>query len=125
MIHKPLETQNSTEMTAGKSMEDEKAHQRKRYLIRLRWLLCLLLVVGLFVYAFNTAYIPSSSMKPSLRPGDRILTMRAWLAYPMQKIPSRGDIILFESPAPSGPSGVKANPRPIDTGGGAVSKGRS
>src|SRR6185369_17385856 len=108
MIHRPPETQDPTDSTTNsKPMEDAEATKRKGYLKRMRWLLCVLLVVGSAVYAFNTAYIPSASMEPALRPGDRILTMRAWLAYPMQRTRSRGDIILFTAPPRSGQAGEK------------------
>lgn len=56
-----------------------------------------LLVAG--VYCFDTELIPSESMLPTLKPGDQILTMRAWIAYPRGAIPARGDIVLFHTTA--------------------------
>src|SRR5262249_32303358 len=38
-----------------------------------------------------------------------ILTMRAWLAFPMHRIPARGDIVLFELPERPGQAGQDAN----------------
>jgi signal peptidase I len=69
--------------------------RHQRYLRRLRILFPILLVLIFLVYAFTTNFIPSDSMMPTLRPGDHILTMRAWLAYPFGRMPERGDIIIF------------------------------
>jgi signal peptidase I len=72
--------------------------QRERYYRRLR-VLCPILFAGVFfVYSFTTHLIPSRSMLPTLRPGDQILTERAWLAYPFGRMPSRGDVIVFDLP---------------------------
>lgn len=57
--------------------------------------LFLLLVLGFIALAFTTAYIPSSSMEPLLKPGDHVLLMRTWAAYPFGVLPSRGDVITF------------------------------
>ena len=51
----------------------------------------LLLAVG-----FTSHYIPSSSMLPTLKIGDHTLTMKSWLAYPLGKMPKRGDIVIFK-----------------------------
>ncbi len=65
-------------------------------------------VVGLVILAalifgylaFSTALIPSTSMEPTLMPGDEILVERAWAAYPFGMMPARGDIVTFKfSPA--------------------------
>src|SRR2546430_1546372 len=73
----------------------EVKERRRRQLIRLiPPLACLVFLV----YAFSTNFIPSASMEPTLRPGDHILTMREWLAYPFGHMPARGDIILFRAP---------------------------
>jgi signal peptidase I len=39
-------------------------------------------------------------MEPNLKVGDRVLTARAWIAYPGGKMPLRGDIIVFRMPLP-------------------------
>src|SRR5258708_18377221 len=67
---------------------------RKRRMIFLLGIL-ILLVAG--VYCFDTELIPSESMLPTLKPGDQILTMRAWIAYPRGVMPARGDIVLFHT----------------------------
>jgi len=66
--------------------------------MRLRLLLPLLLVLAFLAWGFTTNYIPSASMEPTLHPGDHILTMRAWLAYPGGRMPARGDIVTFVPP---------------------------
>jgi signal peptidase I len=38
-------------------------------------------------------------MLPTLKPGDHIVTMRSWLAYPGGRAPARGDIVVFALPA--------------------------
>lgn len=61
------------------------------------WLAALLALVTI-IFVFSTDLIPSESMEPTLRPGDQILTMRAWVAYPFGRIPSRGDVVIFHAP---------------------------
>lgn len=64
---------------------------------RLR-MLVMVPILGFLLFTlmgFTHNFIPSSSMEPGLRPGDHIVTMRAWLAYPGGAMPSRGDIIVF------------------------------
>ncbi len=51
---------------------------------------CLFLLAG-----FGSNFIPSESMIPTLTPGDHIVTMRSWLAYPFGGSPQRGDIVVF------------------------------
>ena len=51
---------------------------------------CLFLLAG-----FSSQFIPSQSMIPTLTPGDHIITMKTWLAYPFGASPKRGDIIVF------------------------------
>src|SRR5437667_11186709 len=60
----------------------------------------LLLLIGLLaiIGVFSTDLIPSESMLPTLRPGDQILTMRSWLAYPAGRIPARRDVVIFHTP---------------------------
>ena len=55
-------------------------------------------ILGFLLFAllgFTHNFIPSGSMEPGLRPGDHILTMREWLAYPHGAMPKRGDVIVF------------------------------
>ena len=69
--------------------------KRRRY----SWFSLILLFFLLGILAgFSNNFIPSESMEPGLKVGDHIATMRAWLAYPMGRMPSRGDIIVFHLP---------------------------
>lgn len=62
-----------------------------RLLLALALLLpCLFLLAG-----FTSHFIPSESMFPTLTPGDHIVTMKSWMAYPFGASPKRGDIIVF------------------------------
>jgi signal peptidase I len=79
---------NRTVEPAGR----DNKHSRTRTVVLLSVLLALL---GLML-GFTTNFIPSNSMEPTLNPGDHILTMRRWLAYPFGNEPVRGDIIVFK-----------------------------
>jgi len=101
--------------------EREKQEQQARRTRRLKILLPFLLVLVFLVYAFTTNYIPSESMMPTLKPGDHVLTMRTWLAYPFGRMPARGDIIVFVLPKEQDPeqsSGRGGEEGAEDTGGG-------
>lgn len=76
----------------------QKREREKRRIRRLQIMLPFLLLLVAFVYTFSTNFIPSTSMLPTLRPGDHILTMRAWIAYPGGRMPARGDIVVFNLP---------------------------
>jgi signal peptidase I len=80
--------------------ERRRAAANERRLRRYRILLPILLALAFAAWAFTTNYIPSRSMEPTLRPGDHILTMRSWLAYPGGRPPARGDIVVFLVPLP-------------------------
>jgi signal peptidase I len=58
-------------------------------------LVALLVSVGLRTYAFQTFYIPSASMNPTLLEGDRIIVDK--LAVEFGTI-NRGDILVFRAP---------------------------
>jgi len=65
-----------------------------------RWLfltigILVLLVVGLRLFVIQPYLIPSSSMEPTLMPGDRIIVNR--LAY-TTNAPARGDVVVFAYP---------------------------
>ncbi len=61
-------------------------------------LLTLLLFLVVLMFVFSSDFIPSRSMEPNLKPGDHVLTTRAWFSYPMNAMPARGDIITFRMP---------------------------
>jgi signal peptidase I len=58
-------------------------------------LLSVLCVLLLIMLCFGANFIPSNSMEPTLKPGDHILTMRSWIAYPFGRSPAQGDIVVF------------------------------
>jgi signal peptidase I len=72
------------------------AYQRRQR--RYKFMLPFLLIMVFIAWAFTSNYIPSESMEPTLKPGDHIITMRTWLAFPMGRLPGRGDIIVFRAP---------------------------
>lgn len=71
-----------------------------RFLRELGILTFTALVIAVLIKSFlvQAFFIPSGSMEPVLRPGDRILVNR--LAYRFGKI-ERGDIVVFADPTPS------------------------
>ncbi len=74
------------------------ARKRRRSGIReTAILLAIALVLALLIKAFlvQAFYIPSASMEPTLRAGDRVLVNE--LAY-RSSLPRRGDVIVFRSP---------------------------
>ncbi|GAA0655020.1 signal peptidase I [Streptomyces thermocarboxydovorans] len=62
--------------------------------ITLAVLLCLLTVLGLNTLVVRPFQIPSGSMEPGLRVGDRVLVNK--LAYRFGAGPQRGDVIVFD-----------------------------
>lgn len=99
----------------------------------LRWLRAeagpMLLLVGLLVVArssfANHYHVPSGSMEPTLRPGDRVLVdMSAYgLRLPFTEVelvargePAPGDIVVFKSPA----DGTRLIKRVVAVGGQTV-----
>ena len=57
--------------------------------------LAFVLAIVLKTFVVQAFYIPSGSMEPTLMPGDRVLVSKLGGA------PARGDIIVFQDPAPS------------------------
>jgi len=57
-------------------------------------LIAFALALVLKTFLVQAFYIPSGSMEPTLRPGDRVLV---WKAF---DTPQRGDIVVFEDPHP-------------------------
>ena len=71
--------------------------RRRRRLIEAGIILtiAILVAVALRLFVFQVFYVPSTSMLPTLRPGDRILVDK--LSYHLHPI-ERGDIIVFARP---------------------------
>ena len=87
------------DFTPASPERDAAIRKARRRQARVAIMCCILLVLIFLIGGFLTNYIPSESMEPNLSPGDHILTMRAWLAYPLSSNPSRGDIIVFRLPS--------------------------
>ncbi len=74
------------------------AHRRLKALLELPLLVVAALLITLLVKAFlaQAFFIPSASMNPQLRGGDRVVVSRT--SYRLHDV-HRGDIIVFPSPA--------------------------
>jgi signal peptidase I len=86
----------------GGSGKAEPAKKKKRglsFLAELPFLLVVAFVLALLIKTFlvQAFYIPSESMDPTLKVGDRVLVNK--LTYHFHP-PRRGDIIVFEDPNP-------------------------
>ena len=99
--------------TAVETTEPEpKRAPRKKpvWVVGVEWvvLIGVALVIALVIktFLFQAFYIPSDSMYPTLKTGDRVIVNK--LSYEMHPV-HRGDIIVFRSP--KGPDG-----KPIDPG---------
>lgn len=83
------------------SQSSEKAlevlQSRRKFRMWVTFPFLIFLIFLLAGFTFN--YIPSESMLPNLKPGDNIVTMRSWIAYPFGRSPARGDVVVFKLPA--------------------------
>lgn len=59
-------------------------------------LLAAVLALAFKFFLFDTRNIPSSSMVPTIEPGDRVIMSR--LSYLGERAPERGDIVVFRAP---------------------------
>lgn len=83
--------------STGELAQSEPAEpRRRRYRGRKSFLFGVLILLLALMSGSTTNFIPSNSMEPNLKPGDHILTLRRWLAYPLGSMPHRGDIIIFK-----------------------------
>lgn len=75
----------------------EKGAERRRALVEWLVVLVVALVAALLIktFAIQAFYIPSGSMEPTLKPGDRVLVNK--LAYDFHPV-HEGDIIVFRRP---------------------------
>jgi signal peptidase I len=81
---------------AGREARVPGSH-RRRWLVELGILVLVAVVLAVLLRAFvvQVFYVPSTSMLPTLRPGDRILVDK--LSYHLHAV-DRGDIIVFARP---------------------------
>jgi signal peptidase I len=75
-------------------------HPIRQFLGELPGLIIMAFVLALVIKTFlvQAFFIPSGSMEPTLRPGDRVLVLKVPYYF---HDPRRGDIIVFEDPDPS------------------------
>lgn len=106
--------------TSDTSIAQALARQKK-----MKRLLPLLIVLAFLVCGFNTSFIPSASMLPTLKVGDHIIEMRTWLAYPMGRMPARGDIILFHLPAELDDQALSSNSDQAQANSDTVNNGKT
>ena len=80
--------------------------QTRRTIIEWAILIGSALLIALLIktFLFQAFYIPSESMKPTLKVGDRVLVNK--LSYRLHDV-NRGDIVVFETP----PKAKDANER--------------
>jgi signal peptidase I len=80
--------------------EDREGERGRRTWRELPVLVLVALVVAIVIKSFlvQAFYIPSASMEPTLRQGDRVLVCR--ICYRLSEM-RRGDVIVFSDPAPS------------------------
>lgn len=93
-----------------------------RFLKELPVLIALALGIALLIKAFlvQAFYIPSASMVPTLREGDRVLVNK--LSYRFHK-PHRGDVIVFKDPYPNPCDPSDGTAAPAGCNRGVVRKG--
>ena len=64
----------------------------------------LLAAIVIKTFLFQAFYIPSDSMEPTLKPGDRVLVNK--LSYDLHAV-HRGDIVVFKRPPNDSSPGIK------------------
>jgi signal peptidase I len=98
------ETENQfTEAPAPEPSPSDRAARKRRVAIEWVVLIVAALVIAFLIktFLFQAFYIPSESMVPTLKVGDRVLVNK--LSYDLHDI-NRGDIIVFRAP-PAAQSG--------------------
>ena len=82
-----------TDKTSQPSQEKKKKSPLREAIETIVWSLVIALLIITFVV--QSFYIPSSSMEPTLVPGDRVLVAKFYYRF---TDPQRGDIIVFRYP---------------------------
>lgn len=85
---------------------DDKSARRRRATIEWVVLIGAALIIALLIktFLFQAFYIPSESMVPTLKVGDRVLVNK--LSYDLHDV-HRGDIVVFKAPAEAQSDGIK------------------
>jgi signal peptidase I len=87
----------SEEPAGGFTLSEPRRPEKTRtgsFLLELPILIVIALALAILLKTFvvQAFYIPSGSMEPTLRPGDRVLVQKAFYE------PDRGDVIVFSDP---------------------------
>jgi signal peptidase I len=81
---------------------DARSTGRRRHRVLVEWIVlaggALLIAILIKTFLFQTFYIPSRSMTPTLQVGDRVIVNK--LSYRLHNV-NRGDIVVFENPEDS------------------------
>ena len=93
------EPEESQQQIAARLAAERKARRHHGQQRRLMFLLPVVTALAVIAWCFSTQFIPSQSMEPYLLPGDHIITLKSWLAYPGHAVPARGDVVVFNLPA--------------------------
>lgn len=82
---------------SGVGTPDKRRRRGRRWLVEWAVVVLVAVAVALVVrtFVFETYYIPSGSMEPTLEPGDRIVVDK--LSFHMHPV-ERGDIVVFRRP---------------------------
>jgi len=92
-----LAGQEQTQEAGQKPKETEGSGRRRQALVEWVVIIVVALVAALLIktFAIQAFYIPSASMEPTLKPGDRVLVNK--LSYDFHSI-HIGDVIVFRRP---------------------------
>jgi signal peptidase I len=94
--------------TDGAGTPEKASAGRRTRKIVIEWVLliggALLIAFLIKTFLFQAFYIPSESMTPTLKVGDRVLVNK--LSYKLHDV-NRGDIVVFEAPEDESTPGVK------------------
>jgi signal peptidase I len=92
--------------SSGDTSADEKSARRRRAAIEWTVLIVAALVIAFVIktFLFQAFYIPSESMVPTLKVGDRVLVNK--LSYDLHDV-HRGDIVVFKAPKEAQSDGIK------------------
>ncbi len=98
-------TPETIQETSSAPTTAEKSARRRRATIEWILLIGAALVIALVIktFLFQAFYIPSGSMVPTLKVGDRVLVNK--LSYKFGDV-SRGDIVVFKAPPEARSSGI-------------------
>ncbi len=96
----PVDTASAAAQSSGSRQARRKAHQRRN---AIEWVVvlagALIIAIVIKTFLFQAFFIPSPSMEPTLKVGDRVLVNK--LSYRVHDV-NHGDIVVFGRPSTSG-----------------------